>query len=281
MKPVFATPDFPIRASNLPYLFQCTKMFVDRTENGGDVNDVAANTGSMVHAGIEGYHVAKRNMNAGMKAIDVAKLHYPAGDTEEAKILLRKYVERDKSDTRGTVVETEFQGKIEIPCAPYDKTGQAIYITGTIDQIRKVGDEFWVVDHKSGRRYGTDMTGYYAPQLAAYMLIGAERVKSRNVKGFITRLQDLKRSDLPFWWPLKWTFDNCMKILAPVQTRIAEIRNGYLVSTQGKHCEYCTLNPYPDCCTGEHHPETPVAKRNTTVPLQTIDELFKRKSTNG
>jgi len=272
-----ATENHPIRASMLPYLFSCPRMFMERFKSDGNlIDDVAANTGSMVHAGIEWFH--KKDITAGMKAIDASREKYPAGDIEEAKTLLRKYVERHKSDPRGKIIASEVLLKVEIPCAAFDETKQKILITGTVDQIRRVGDEIWVVDHKSGRRSGADMCDYYAPQIAAYMLMAAVHLGTLEpVKGYITRLQDLKRSDYKFWWELEFGLSDCLAILAPVQSRIAELRMGRMDSTPNKNCDYCAVKPYPNCVTGREAPlrdATPAPKK---IPL-TAAQLWGKTS---
>lgn len=283
-----ATDKKPIRASMLPYLFACPKMFYERFGADGSIDDVAANTGSMVHAGIETYHKSNGKLAVAVKAIEAAKVKYPSGDVDEATVLLRKYVEREKSNPRGQTLTgyNEFQGAVKIPCSPLDKTGQEIVITGTVDQLRekmpptkfRPYTHCGVVDHKSGRRYGADMLEYYAPQLAVYMLIASEMLGDEKIGCYITRLQDLKRCDLPFFWEFEFNVADCLKILTPVQTRIAEIRAGLHSATPGKHCEYCAVKPYPNCVTG--YPVDTLVRdagpKAKTLPLTTA-ELFGRK----
>lgn len=262
-------------------------MFYERFQADGSIDDVAANTGSMVHAGIEAYHKSKGNLASGVKAIAVAKVKYPSGDVDEATILLRKYVEREKSNPRGKALtdNIEFQGTFKIPCSPLDKTGQEIVITGTVDMLRedmpptkfRPYRHFGVVDHKSGRRYGADMLEYYTPQQAVYMLIAAQQLGRDDIGCYITRLQDLKRCDLPFYWEFEFNVSDCLKLLTPVQTRIAEIRSGLHSATPGKHCEYCAVKPYPNCVTGRGPLAVePQATATRNIPLTTA-ELFGRK----
>jgi len=271
----------------LPYLFCCPKMFLERFQADGSIDDVAANTGSMAHEGIEVWHKTKGKLEAAVKAIKASKVKFPSGDVDEATILLRKYVEREKSNPRGAVLagNIEFQGTIKIPCSALDQTKQEIWVTGTVDQLRekmpptkfRPYPHFGVVDHKSGRRYGADMLEYYTPQLAVYTLIAAQQLGRDDIGCYITRLQDLKRCDLPFFWEFEFNVADCLRLLTPVQTRIAEIRNAIHSSTPGKHCEYCAVKPYPNCVTGhpvELHNATPTARK--PLPLTTA-ELFGRK----
>lgn len=268
----FATAKHPIRSSLLPELFKCSRLFLEKTLTDGDyLADPLAQTGSLVHLGIQHYHQSGCSLQQGQKAIIEGKGKYPDGDADEAYNLLTKYIDREKTHPRGKVVKVEWEIKIEIPCSPLDKTKKAIVITGHIDQIRDLSDCIWVVDHKSGYRPGAGLISHYAPQMAAYML-GAHRHYKKPTKGFFTRLQDLKRRDLPFWWDCNFTDEHCLDVLMPVRNRIAEIRAGIVDCTGGKHCEYCPFEAYPACVTGNK------VESGNTLPkrkmLTTVDALF-------
>lgn len=271
-----ATKEFPIRASLLPTLFQCPKLFWERTLADGEDRDSnePADTGSLAHLGIQAFHTLG-GMKAVAPAIKGGKDKFPQGDPDKAFSFVSKYIEREKADPKGKIIKTEWQASITLPPAPFDPTGQEIVIFGTIDQIREFGkkEPLWVVDHKSGMTPGPSMVNKYTPQQAAYMLI-AHRHFNRPVKGFITRIQDLYRRDQPFWWELPFGPEHCEAILQPVRTRIALLRMGLQDATGGKHCDYCPQLTYPGCVSGtELHDGRQLKPRQT---LTTVDELFAK-----
>lgn len=216
----------------------------------------AAETGSLVHEGIEAYHksiLAKNKVDhakVGSLAILSAKENkYIDGDVSEAIKLFQKYIERDKAENRGRVRHVEEKVKITLQPAPFDPTQKEIVIWNTIDQIREIGDNLiYVCDHKAGMKLGPNMVLEYMSQLASYTLCAHSMYQNKQVKTFILRTRDLLRRDLPFWWPMPFTVAQCNDILLPVRLRIAHMRMGLYEHTAGKHCDWCPFqNAYPRC----------------------------------
>lgn len=274
-----ATDEKPIRASMLPSLVNCTKGFMGRfmSDDPYEVGE-AAQTGSMIHLGIQVYHsTGEKNTSKskGIAAMEAAKATYPLGNLDRAKELLEKYVERHKSDPRGKVIQTEWKIRIALDPAPFDPTKKKIIIEGTVDQVRDLGNFLYVCDHKSGFSPGAWNVKYYAPQLAVYM-IGAYEHYNKPVKGFVTRLQDLARSNLPFYWDMGFDHEGAYKILDVVRTKIAEIRAGIYSASSGKHCDYCGLPEYPRCVfsEGKRDVKAKGVVGSARTELKTLDQLY-------
>lgn len=270
--------DTPIRASLLPDLFKCSKMFYEKTTQDGELgSSEAADTGNLAHVGIQAYHTLGGKLPTVLAAIKSAKAaDYKEGDADRALAFVEKYIERCKQEKRGKVIRTEWKVKISIPCHPLDPTGKDIWITGTVDQVRDLGDTYYVVDHKTGYTPGASMLQIYAPQQAVYMLGTAQAYPDKKVLSYITRLQDLARKDLPFWWRMPFTVAQCLTVLQPVQEKIAMLRASRLQSaTPGKHCEWCPKQVFPGCVTGETIESTPGrVVSSPRIALQTAAQLF-------
>ena len=253
-KPILGSKDQPIRASLLPNLFKCPRFYMEKVI--GDGNDIAgkdAHTGNLVHVGIQAYHQSGMKENQGKIAIEIAAKVYPLGSTDDAIRLFEKYHKRETSERRGTVIHSEVHIEAKIPAADFDPTKEEIVIHGTVDQIRQIGrDTLYVVDHKTGRTGGADMVLSHMPQLAVYMLGVMDRFPDKKVEGFITRIQDLCRINLPYWWRMPMNGrEGVLGVLKVVQHRIALLRMGIYDATPGKWCEWCPLANYPACDTME------------------------------
>jgi len=278
----------PIRASSLPALFKCPRLFIEKVMVEGDqLGDEKAQTGNLVHAGIKAFHDYKGKGDALTHAkalMQLAAKVYTAGDYAEAERMLEAYARRELSERRGKVILCEEKITLTLAASPLDPTGNNIYITGTVDLVRLLGkDVLYIIDHKTGMTYGENMVKGYMAQLAAYGLAIMQRYPDKKYKTFITRIQDLKRSNLPFWWPMPGleTPEGCMKVLEVVVDRIAILRAGRIHHTSSKECEtYCPLVMYPNCQNVElgvkpkleQKPEV-VKQQPKAMPL-TVKDLF-------
>ena len=250
----------------------------------------AADTGSMVHLGIQLFHTlgeTKGGEDAAKAAIfQSLKELYRHGNPDEATSQFNSYVKRERQDRRGKVIESECKIEFEIEPHECDKTQEKIVIQGTVDQIREAGEWYYVNDFKTGFMPGANMVMTYLPQLACYMYGGMMKMKTQKVKAFILRTRDLISSRNPFYWQMPLTPARVECILDIIAYKIALIRNGVLDITPGKHCEYCN-DPryYPDCIDNEGQlrppKETPTEIQRGRVSLphvtrtrQTADELF-------
>lgn len=256
----------------------------DGMEAGGDY----AQTGSIVHAGIAAWEKLPDSNKAILLMNKEHKSKYPDGDIGEAIRLFQKYTERSKSDKRG---KTEFiERKIEFhyPCSKIDETKQPIYIMGTLDLIKGFTDHYNVIDHKSGRMYGDDMVKSYSPQIAAYVYGAWECLLGKTKKpvtGWITRLQDLVRRDLPFYWETHIDLDRAVHILDTVAVRIALLRMGITDSTPGKFCDWCGMAEFSkaeSCVTGHRRIALPTVRDQKKTLMNkpmmgSLQDLMKSK----
>lgn len=279
-----ATDELPIRASNLPNLFACPNFFLYKTmtdgmEAGGD----AAQTGSIVHAGIA---LWEQNGDANKAILAMNHEHrtnFPLGEIGEAIRLFQKYVERTKSDKKGKTIYVEQKLSFEYPCAKIDETKQPIVINGTVDLVKELTDRYYIIDHKSGRMYGDEMVKSYAPQIAAYTygvwLCKLQKTK-KPVEGFITRLQDLARRDLPFYWKTHIDLDRAVAIMDMVAVEIALLRMGVTKSTPGKFCDWCGMAEFAteeSCINGHRRIALPTVRdQKKTAMLGSLTDLMKK-----
>lgn len=249
-------------------------------EPGGD----AAQTGSIVHAGIAEW---EKNGNKALPAIQLMnkehRSEYKQGDIAEALRLFQKYVERCKSDQKGKSKFVEQKLKFSYPCSKIDETKEPLIIMGTVDLVKELTDRYNVVDHKSGRMYGDDMAKSYSPQIAAYVYgswINLLKKTKRPVRGYITRLQDLVRRDLPFYWDTHIDLDRAVHILDSVAHRIALLRMGIIDSTPGKFCDWCGMGEYASeasCIEGNKRVALPVVPKQAPAKmLGSLTDLLKR-----
>ena len=278
-EPVIGSRGRPIRASLLPNLFRCPRFYMEKVL--GDKDDVAgeaAQTGNLVHVGIQTFHQSNGNEAQARAMVEASSKVYVSGDVTEALRLLQKYCKRETSERRGIVSRSEEKIEVTLPPSPFDPTKEEIVIQGTVDQIRTIGrDTIYVVDHKTGRKPGADMVMEHATQLAVYMLGVKRMYPDKTVQGFITRIQDLCRADLPYWWPMPFggTEVEIFNVLQPIIDRIAVIRMQRHHSTPGKHCEWCPLSQYPSCIT------LPLGHRSKTGSQQIADKVAEKLKPKG
>jgi hypothetical protein len=284
----FGSKDKPVRASSTPTLFQCSKAFWIKSMGEFESSE-AADTGSMVHLGIQIFHAlgeGKETEIAAQAAIHKSVDQYKHGNTDEAISQFKSYVKRERQDRRGKVIFGE--QKIRLTIAPHesDTTGEEIVIDGTVDQIRQAGEWYYVNDIKTGQQAGANMVQMYLPQLACYMAMAMQQLKTEKVKAFILRTRDLISSRNPFYWPMPLTPSKVDAVLDTIAYKIAVIRNGVLDITPGKHCDYCN-DPryYPDCIDNEGQLRPPketateIKRGRVSLPhvnrvRKSADELF-------
>lgn len=218
------------------------------TDGMGEGNS-AAQTGSLVHLGIQVYEVSANNRAKAIHSMEEAqRTMYKLADLKQAISMLDGYIQRAVSRPKGVVRHTEYIVTARIPCATFDPTGKEIVVQGTVDQVRELSDgTLEVIDFKSGRTSGPHMIEEYYLQLAGYTLGIAQKYKGRKITAYIGRLRDLTNNSEPYWWPLPFKVADLIRILAPVQIGIAAARAGLLPSTPGAACEYCPMPAFPLC----------------------------------
>lgn len=243
----FATAENPLRCSNLPRLVRCPMQTVlSMREEDGDSNE-AADTGSAVHFAVAMYHThAKGDSALAASAMRAALDRYPLADCDKAETQFHWYCKDSANACEMFAVEKRVA--FTIPAAPFDPTKEAIYVIGTLDQIRRVKGKLWLWDIKTGSPEGPDMVHAACLQLCAYWH-GAEQVFGEHIHGCgIIRTKDYVKTDYtrktrkpgPVFYEAPWTRADVLRKLSAVQNTVADIRSGRYDARPGEDiCKWC------------------------------------------
>lgn len=241
----FATSDQPLRASSLPALFECPRSVVLRLAH-EDRGNEAAQTGSVIHKGIQAYHTVG-DRTVALAVIAAATAEFPLADTAKARKHFEGYCKRQDPQW-GQVIECEQHGTLEIP--GLDETQEAIVISGTLDQLRRQRDgSLLLVDIKTGSKRADLMLGHYTAQMAAYSLMASARHGGKPVRPAILRTADYVYGG-PVLYRYDWDSTLALRILDPIKLKVAQVRSGNVVSLQGEHCLYCPARSPRHCLNG-------------------------------
>lgn len=242
--------DPPLRSSSLPYLIKCpARAMLLYTDLISDEGGKAAQTGSLVHLGVEAFHQGRKKSTC-EKRIRTSK-EFPEGDRDEAIRHFDAYVRDPRNQTTPVKVEE----KIELTLDPPDGSDLPIRVFGTLDQIREVNGEWYLFDVKTGKVQGWDMVNDYAYQVAAYC-VGATKTFGRPVHpGALIRTQGyFKRGQFPpetepdgVFFEIPWKLDQCYTLLEMVRRQVGLIRQGHPTIGPGAHCNWCPAGGIGGC----------------------------------
>ena len=244
----FGTKDMPLRASILPDLARCpfggllkvvAEMDVCEDDEAG--GGPAADTGSAVHMAARMFHThAEGNPSVAIRVMREALSLYPQADLDAAEAQFRCYA-KDPRNINANIVLVEQRVKVQIDPAPDDPTQEAIWIQGTLDQIREEEGRLIVWDIKTGASGGWDMLNKHALQLAAYLLGGALHLEREVSKVGVIRTRDyLSRGKPgPVFWRAPWGHRQASSLLDAIRHRVADIRRGRLSNVPGESCRFC------------------------------------------
>jgi len=253
-----------IRASLLPTLFTCIRS-LDYLED--KVSNEYAETGSLIHCGIEALHKLK-SIDSALAVMAVKQSDYPEANGAKAVHGFRRYAEEQQQ--WGSVSETEYPIAFTLAPSPIDPTKEEIVIEGTLDQVRVANGIETVADAKTGSKSIKWMTRHYAPQLAAYQY-GWFVASGRKPHATIIRTQDALSGGGKFWHPVPWGWDTVLDIMDAVRTLVALRRLGLKIATGGDHCEWCPAGGIENCSIGAKK-----EKGKYALPVATsIEDLFK------
>lgn len=312
MKPeLIATEKFPIRCSSLPYLLLCPNMFYMRweLEHSGTKGEAgeAAQTGNLVHVGIQAWHGNKSKIQA-TDAMKRAKTIYPLGNITDAIYLLERYIERETARPMlGNVIATELEHKSKFQTEYGEtekkkgmKSGTVIWFQGTMDMVRYYYDvsrsmpTFVLIDHKTGQSSGQDMIYQYYAQLAGYTVLLDDMIKQNDkrlnlssldkfkpgmsyvIHPAITRIRALSRSNLQFQFPLPFNQHGAKRVMQAITHRIEILRTGHKSAHPGKQCDWCE-SKWPECELNEHQRISLAVLPTATAQkkqLKSVTELF-------
>jgi hypothetical protein len=251
----FASPEAPLRASALSWLIRCpVKSVLDLyadTDDGGP----AAQTGSVVHAGVEAFHLepdGAKKIGAAVAAMQRAAGEFPLSDPTEARLYAEGYV-ADPRNEKAEVVAVERKVLLTLPPHDLDPTGAPVVIRGTLDQIRREGGRLVVCDLKTGKGTGFSMIHDYAYQQAAYVLAArasgfpdAEPGYIIRCYGYRERSAKLPSPDGVYWW-LPFDVAGAEQLLDRVRLQVALVRRGEIDFGPGPHCTYCPQRGLDSC----------------------------------
>jgi hypothetical protein len=264
---LIATPEYPLRASALPKINECpASVFLSEAywapdDLAEDTGGEAAQTGNLVHAGAQAFHdlrgTPEEREEAGLAALEAARLKFPGGDARRAVKIFRAYA-ADPQNSEAKVLKNEMKVMASIAPAPWDVTRQPVVIRGTLDQVRLDSDGVpRVYDIKTGKKfYGSIALDHYMTQQAAYTLAAhqtwGEEFKAAGLPqvepGALICTDGYFRPSGRAIWHHKWAFDDIELILQNVVNQVAAARMkrlGFAPSTDA--CMWCEHKTFSSC----------------------------------
>lgn len=224
-------------------------MFEESKGNG------AAQTGNIIHDACEAFHKAKEDrVNAGLQALEKARLEFPDGDPKKSEKVFRAYA-ADPKNADADVPWCEAQVTLRLAPAPEDKTGKPVVIVGTLDQVRRHSDgSLRVWDIKTGDRLDADETvNEYLIQQAIYTL-GARQTLDPTIgdtPGGIIYTPGYERNrGGKTHIPLPLSLEAACILVSPLVHWIAQVRAGLMqFRPSAESCRFCPIKPWPTCIT--------------------------------
>jgi hypothetical protein len=254
----FGTAAHPLRPSALIWLARCpVKCVLDEHVN--DEGGPAAQTGSLVHKGVEAFHLEPdtgKKVAAAIAAMQSAAGKFPLACPKEARLYLDPYL-LDPRNAHAEVVAVELKVTLTLPPHRLDPTGQPVHVRGTLDQIRRENGRLRVWDYKTGTKLsGWEMLHDYAYQQAAYTLAarqsGFPDVEPGGIirgYGYRVRGAKLPAADGVFW-DMPFDVTGAEYLMDRIRLQVALIRSGEVDFGPGTYCGYCPQKGL-DTCTAE------------------------------
>lgn len=250
----FASESYPLRCSALPLLVTCplrASLMFSRMLT--DESGKAADTGSAVHKAIEVWHTNGQDARDALKSMEAAIADYPLADLHDAALHFRPYI-ADPRNIEAEIVVVEKKITFALSPAETDETGKMIYVTGTLDQIRREHGRCYLYDVKTGQKYdGWTMMHTHALQIAAYC-VGATQCLGYDVlpgaiiatRGY--RKRGVQEVDPPgVFYQFAWGLPECHRLLDSVRHTVADIRSGRISIGPGEHCSFCPARGLDTC----------------------------------
>ena len=235
----------PLHPSGMRNLLVCPWSVVSRHLGATEEDHGAAgDTGSALHVAAAELHRGRRIPECTAKMV-AERSRYPLADVVDATGMFLQYA-ADERNASADVVLVEKPIAFSIAPAPEDPTGERIYVVGTLDQVRRVGNRLELWDVKSTKKDCATMLWQYSLQAAAYC-IGASALLGEYVHpgGCVFTRQYAKGRNAH--WPFTWSFVDIEDMLLPVRHAVAAIRSGRLWHMPNDNCCYCPKRT-PDVC---------------------------------
>lgn len=231
----------PLRPSSLDAIAKCPMRVALDLLTEERVSGVAADTGTVTHAGIAAWHLGLDPLDAMNAAASRASL----ADRSEVERFFSLYCE----DPRNAPHAVE-----RVECAVQGEIAPTIFAAGTLDQLRR--DESGVLrvwDVKSGKPEGWEMLHVHAMQLSAYAMLASQTLGEPVHPGGIIRLWGYRKrgAELPspagVFFHATWGLEDCPEILQRAVDAVHAIRRGEITFGPGPDCNYCRHGGLQSC----------------------------------
>lgn len=256
----YGTADNPVRISGIRYLLACArKIFLPMTVHVDDESNEAADTGTVVGKAIEEWHKCGDIRAALDAAFEYGNTNADKYKTTAIRPTLEGYasdprnapMDRVPSDsTVGAVLNASLEMLVEFTLPPHesDPTGLPILFRGHLDQARRDYDgmiRVWDNKH-SGRDGGIVLLNKYGIQLVGYALgLAAMLNEPVGIGGIIRSTDYLKKSDpKPAFYHSGLEFEDCIRLMKPVQRAVADVRRGDPDPVSNDLCSWCVGGPH-------------------------------------
>lgn len=245
----FASEERPMRPSRSAKFGGCP-MSTILSMWAEDKGNEAAQTGNLVHDAVEKYHKEKEDrVNAGLAALETARLQFPGGDAKKAEKIFRAYAS-DPENVSAAVPWCEQQVTLRLAPAPEDRTGKPVVIQGTLDQVRENPDGSMTVwDVKTGSRLTGDETAEeYLIQQAVYLLAARQTLSESITRCGIIYTPAYESSRKRRHIPMALTVETAILLVAPLVHWVANVRSGVMqFRPSAESCKFCPVKPWPNC----------------------------------
>jgi hypothetical protein len=204
----------------------------------------AADTGSLVHAGVAAWHKSDQSSTRGLTALRKAVKEHPLGKIPDAVKHFQAYIQ-DPANQEAKIIAVEEAVELTLSGA----TGP-IHLLGHLDQIRDVDGRWGVFDVKTGRLKGFEMMQVALYQIAGYSVAASEKYGREVHPGAIIRTRGyLEHTSVFFNYTL--TLDHAKQLLSRVVHVVDAIREGGAWPVPGPYCYQCSAKAF-DVCVPEY-----------------------------
>ena len=242
----FGTAACPLRPSKLKQFLMCPMSTVlDKLMAGDDEGGPGAQTGSVVHKGVEAFHRALgaplTRREEAEAAARSALSTFPLARPEDAFRWLNAYT-NDPANIEARVTHLEHSVTLTID--------PDIVIKGTLDQIRKDDQgRLTVWDLKTGTKLSADdAVDEYQIQQMAYVLAARQTLGLNVLPGGIIWCAGYDKPRGRRFLPMGIDVQDCLDTMEVVKNRVLEIRAGLkLFVPSNSNCFWCPHKRYPRC----------------------------------
>jgi RecB family exonuclease len=252
----FGTRDLPIRPSSAGKLVKCPmSVILSYFEDSDGGGNQGAQTGSVVHRGVEAFHRAGGDAVAAKEALAEALKTFPEANRDKAANWLAAYV-ADPTNQAATVVALE---------QPVELDYRGVYFKGTLDQIRR--DEtgaLLVWDLKTGSSLEADAAvDEYQFQQAIYVLAARQSLGLEAEPGGLILAAGYDKKYGRRFLPMGVSIADCEAMADEVVEQVLAVRSGLRpFRPSADHCRFCPFKRFPKCrrlasrLLGEQQPRT-------------------------